>query len=497
MNRMLLVALREFRQIAATRSFWITLMLLPVALVLSQASTRLLRPPAGVAYTIVDETGRYAPAIQRRMAVDAERRSLAALATYADRWKIAAPGAVWAGGPRLFTDADVAAFEAAGGPKAAEAQVARLKPAQAPDFRPPAEPFIAIKPPPGVVTDEGPDRFGETLAPHLKADVATPAGKRQLALAVYIPAGYGETAAPARLWTNGRPNATLVDLVRQELTQALRAQAFAASGIDPAALARVQAVSAPVTLTTPPAGAGRERMVLRSALPLAMSYLLLMSLMISGAWMLQGLIEERSNKLIETVLACVSPDELLYGKLMGVMGVGLTMIVVWIGFALGAAFSVQGVVADFLRPALASVSSPWIVAALIYFFLAGYLAISMLFLAVGSVSESMRDAQGYLTPIILALTIPFVAIMSAVIQNPDGPLPRIMSWIPLYTPFAMMARLGGGVSPLEVLGSAILLAAFVAFELVMLGRIFRANLLSAGQPLKLKDLPRLLRASPV
>jgi ABC-type Na+ efflux pump permease subunit len=121
----------------------------------------------------------------------------------------------------------------------------------------------------------------------------------------------------------------------------------------------------------------------------------------------------------------------------------------------------------------------------------------MLFLAVGSVSESMRDAQGYLTPIILALTIPFVAIMSAVIQNPDGPLPRIMSWIPLYTPFAMMARLGGGVSPLEVLGSAILLAAFVAFELVMLGRIFRANLLSAGQPLKLKDLPRLLRASPV
>ena len=67
-------------------------------------------------------------------------------------------------------------------------------------------------------------------------------------------------------------------------------------------------------------------MLVRSILPLAAAYLLMMGLMLSGSWMLQGTVEERSNKLLETVLACVSPEELMYGKLLGTVGVGLSMI---------------------------------------------------------------------------------------------------------------------------------------------------------------------------
>jgi ABC-2 type transport system permease protein len=121
------------------------------------------------------------------------------------------------------------------------------------------------------------------------------------------------------------------------------------------------------------------------------------------------------------------------------------------------------------------------VAALVYYFLAGFLAISMMFLAVGSVSDSMRDAQAYLTPMILVLTIPFVAIASSILQNPDGPLPRIMSWIPIYAPFAMMARLGSGVSVVEVVGSGLLLAVFIVVELLLMSRLFRSSLLRSGQ----------------
>ena len=196
---------------------------------------------------------------------------------------------------------------------------------------------------------------------------------------------------------------------------------------------------------------------------------------------------------MEAVLACVTPNELLYGKLIGVVSIGMVMILTWIACAVGAAFAVQGVVADVLRPALTSLDSPWIVAALVYFFLAGYLCISMVFLAVGAMSENMRDAQGHLTPIILALMLPFVAVMRSVLQDPDGLLPRVLSWIPFYSPFAMMARLGGGVSPWEVLGSALLLAAFIVLELWLLSRIFRATLLSAGEPMKFKNLGRLVR----
>jgi ABC-type Na+ efflux pump permease subunit len=203
--------------------------------------------------------------------------------------------------------------------------------------------------------------------------------------------------------------------------------------------------------------------------------------MTSGSWMLQGLVEERSNKLLEAVLACVTPDDLLFGKLIGVLGVAFVMVGAWIAFALIAAFSVQGAVADFLRPALGAVSSPAVVAALVYYFLAGYLAISVIFLAVGAVSDSMRDAQAYLSPMIMLIVIPFVLIAQSVLLNPDGALPRIMSWIPIYAPFAMMARLGTGVPTWELIGSGVVLAAFIALELVLVARIFRSSLLQTGQ----------------
>lgn len=496
MNAKLLVALREFRQICATRSFWITLLLMPVAILISQVSVRLLQPPPGVAVVVVDQTGRYGAAIQQRFAFDRDQELLNALASYAAKWKIApkGPGAVWGDGPRLFTPADVAAFEAAGGLKAAQAELARLKPAGASGFSAPKPSVIPIPPPAGLVVDQGPDAFGASLTPRLKKDVPTPVGPRRIGLGVYIPADYGAPGVAARFFTDGTPRPMLIDAVRLELTAMARADALRASGVDPAALARIQAVRPPIVIKTPPEGDGRARTMLNSALPLALAYLLLLSLMMSGSWMLQGLIEERSNKLLEAVLACVTPDDLLFGKLIGVLGVGFTMIGAWIAFAVGAAFLAQGVVADFVRPALSSVSSPIAVVALVYYFVAGYVAISVLFLAVGAVSDSMRDAQAYLTPLILLITLPFVLIAQSVLLNPDGPLPRIMSWIPIYAPFAMMARLGTGVPTWELVGSGVVLAAFIALELVLISRLFRSSLLQSGQKGGLRALLRQARA---
>jgi ABC-2 type transport system permease protein len=77
-----------------------------------------------------------------------------------------------------------------------------------------------------------------------------------------------------------------------------------------------------------------------------------------------------------------------------------------------------------------------------------------------------------------------------VLQDPDGLLPRVLSWIPIYAPFAMMARLGSGVSPIEVVGSGAVLAAFIGLELVAVSRIFRSSLLQAGQSVGLKALLR-------
>ena len=387
-------------------------------------------------------------------------------------------------------------FIAEGGAAAAVARLQPHLPRGAPAFKPPPRLFIEVPPPRGVPTDGVPDAFGRALAAPLQGDVVTPEGKRPLALAVYIPKDFGQPGAVARMWTNGRLNTVLFNDIRGQLTAALQLQALQASGLAPEAAARIQTLSAPIQVSEPPPGASRGVISTKSIVPLALVYLLLMTAITTGSMMLQGVIEERSNKLLESVLACIRPGELMYGKLLGLGGVGLSIVAVWAGCAAAAAFSAQGIVSDLLRPSLTALDQPWIVAAMIFYFLSGYLVLSMIFLTIGSLSDSMQDAQAYLSPVILLTMLPVMFMMQAALRSPDSAFVHVLSWIPLYTPFAMLARLGTGVPAMEMLGTGGLLIAFIAIELVLLGRVFRASLLSAGQPASPAVFARLMFQSP-
>jgi ABC-2 type transport system permease protein len=122
---------------------------------------------------------------------------------------------------------------------------------------------------------------------------------------------------------------------------------------------------------------------------------------------------------------------------------------------------------------------------MVFYFFAGYLIISMLYLAIGALSNSLQDAQSYLMPVIFLITLPVVFMMVQIVQAPNGALPVVLSWIPIYTPFAMLARMTAGVSMVEVLATGAMLAVFVVVEMYLLGRVFQASLLRTGQPPKL------------
>jgi ABC-2 type transport system permease protein len=335
------------------------------------------------------------------------------------------------------------------------------------------------------------------MAGPLQRDVVTPDGKRQLALAVYIPKDFGAQGSAtqgvvARLWTNGRYDGGLGNAIRQQLTAELRLNMLQASGVPAEQAKRIETLAAPVQVIDPPAGTGRAQVTARSVAPLALVYLMLITAITTGSMMLQGLIEERSNKLLEAVLPCIRPESLMYGKLVGLGAVGLTIAAVWAGCAVGAALLAPGFVADILKPSLTAIGDPWIIVAMIFYFLSGYVVVAMLFLAIGSLSDSMQDAQSYLTPVIMLIMLPVVFIIQATVRTPDAALVHVLSWIPLYTPFAMLARLGGGVPLPEMLGTAVVLILFLGLELLLLGRLFRASLLSAGQPSRAEILARML-----
>lgn len=484
MKNILLVAAREYKQIASTRGFWVMLLVLPVVIGISQVAGRFFQPERNSAYVVVDQSGQYEQAIDHRLMLNYQRIELSAFSAYVQRWDLAAvkPDAVWAKGERWFSDAQIEQFVADGGIEAAAALVKPHRPKEAPvyDVDPPN--YIRAELPSGVDA-KAPEAFAQGLTDYLQDEIATPQGPRPLALAVFIPAEI-TPANPVRMWTNGAPNTTLVDNVRNEITRIQRSRALEASGLAPEAATAITNISTPIELSAPPQGAGREQVMIRSALPLALVYLLLVTVMTTGSMMLQGVIEERSNKLLESILAAIRPADLMYGKLVGLGAIGLTILGVWVGAAVGAALAVQGMVADIVKPSLSAIE-PWMFGAMLFYFLAGYLIISMLYLAIGALSNSLQDAQSYLMPVIMLIMLPVIFMMVSVIQQPNGVFPAIMSWIPLYTPFAMLARLGAGVSMVEVLGTGAMLAAFVVVEMILLGRLFQASLLRTGQPPKL------------
>ncbi|QIG78747.1 ABC transporter permease [Stakelama tenebrarum] len=486
-----LVAAREFRQIAATRSFWITLLILPVALAVGPLAQSLLGDSDTRQVMLIDGGSGATQAVRQRIDLDEAQRVLGSLSRYVERHELehVNPNAPWAQHDRWYTDAEAARFAADGGAEAVAKRLAAAAPEGTPEYEAP-EPDYEIVDTPADIAGAAPDRLDALVQPHL--DPPEDSDIRKLDYIVYVPERV-TPQTPVRIWSNGRVSTSFVQTVQTVLTGTMRAQYLRDAGLAPEQSAAANAMAPAIRIDTPPPGGGREKVLIQSILPLLSAYILLMSLLLSGSWMLQGTVEERSNKLIETVLACISPDELMYGKLFGTVAVGLVMVLFWVACAAAAAFASHGMIADFLRPAMAPLASPGTALTMLYFFLAGYVMVSMIFLAIGAMSDSFRDAQSYLTPVILVIAMPFAFIAQAVMSQTGGLAVQVMTWVPIYTPFTMLARLGTGVPLWEVLGAGAVLAIFVVVEFIFLGRVFRHSLLAAGEKTSLKRIGQLMR----
>lgn len=491
-QHILLVAAREFRQIATTRSFWLTLLILPAALAIVPLTKRFTGRSNVETVMLIDQSGGgVAASIRHQIETNEQRFVLIDLARYVKRHDLqrAAPNAVWTRDAPWFGDADIDAFVAAGGLKAAIASIAKVAPEEAKKFEAPERDYKIVPTPPRVATAPA-ATIDKQLEPLLRP--ADKSGRKPIDYVVLIPSDFGSSPV-VRLWANGQPRSAFVTELQGVLTGELRTRFLQTNGVATGTATAASIIAPAISVTTPPEGSGRERVIIRSILPLASAYILMMSLLLSGSWMLQGAIEERSNKLIETVLACITPNELMYGKLIGTVGIGLAMVVTWVICGLFAAYATQGEIADLIKPALEPVSSVGSIATIIFFFVAGYLMVSMIFLVIGVMSESMRDAQGYLTPVIMVILLPFTLLLQSILAGKGGVLVDVMTWIPLYTPFAVLGRLGSGIPTWQVIGSGAVLVAFIVGEVILLGRVFRANLLAAGARPSLKAIMGMMR----
>ncbi|OHB59603.1 MAG: hypothetical protein A2167_05075 [Planctomycetes bacterium RBG_13_46_10] len=226
-------------------------------------------------------------------------------------------------------------------------------------------------------------------------------------------------------------------------------------------------------------------------MPFFFMFMMFMGIFGMGQHMLTSVIEEKNSRVIEVLLSAVSTFELMAGKILGLAGISLTVIGLWSAASIGTAYYGAAywwkINLDLPKELL-----PYFV---IYFIL-GFLLFSSILAGIGSICNTLKEAQSLMMPISFLFILPMVAWFNLV-QNPDGLLARVLSFIPPLTPLIMTLRLAATPAPsfLEVLASIILLAVSVPVVLWVAAKIFRTGILMYGKRPGLREVLRWLKSA--
>ena len=231
--------------------------------------------------------------------------------------------------------------------------------------------------------------------------------------------------------------------------------------------------------------------------PIGFVYFLWIAIFSIANLLLTNTIEEKSNRIIEVLLSSVSPGQLMRGKIWGIAFTGLTIVGTWVGFALLAAWLAPTLLGDgggflsMLLPALGNTS--YLISFLLYF-LGGYMLYAAVLVAIGSVCNTLKEAQNLMQPVVMVLMVPLIS-MVFVTQEPNGIVAKVLSFIPLFTPFTMMNRAGGPPETWEYVVTGLLLVLTIWFAFKAAGKVFRVGVLMTGNPPKVKEILGWLRQS--
>ena len=222
---------------------------------------------------------------------------------------------------------------------------------------------------------------------------------------------------------------------------------------------------------------------------IAFALLIVVSILGASGYLLQGLNEEKENRIMEVLLSSVTPEKLMLGKLAGLGLAGLAQMGVWAGAGVAVFFALRIGPVDL--PGLSLPPAPLILVALLYFVLS-HAFIGALMAGLGAVTTSQREA-GQIT---FVFVLPIVAPMwffSLLLENPNGIAGQILSLIPFTAPLTGLIRLSvNAMSPVDIAASLGVLAIAVGLAVLMATRLFRAYLLMYGQRPKLKQIARTL-----
>nr|WP_070960650.1 ABC transporter permease [Hyphomonas sp. Mor2] len=454
-----LVARRDYLGYVSAWGFWLGLLFTPIILgifILAPTFAQNAQPTRY--YTIIEQGTDFTEAMRAEM-VSAEARTArilldpVAFAENTESEKLIAFDAALENGQSVPE-----AFEAAGGYPAAL----------------PRADFIEVAPP---------VRTGVELAPYLLGEVLidTDEGPQPLFAALLV----NEDTQEIEYWSENLQARTLISAARQAEQELQLDRALAEVNVSREVLNAARAARRDVkqqrVRTGEDADEGSEVTQADQA-PFVVSIMMAFSLwfLIFSVinYLLMGTIEERSNKIFDSLLTSVKLPHLLAGKLIAVLLLALTLMAFWgFGSTLVTWFmrdSIPEDVGSFLGSMITAAANPALFVPAIISFVLGYLMYGSMFLALGSLCDTIQEAQTLMTPLFVTLMAP-LAMLAFAVQDAESALIEIMAWVPFFTPFLLILRMPTEPPIWEVLAQLGMMALTTYIILQLATRVYRAG----------------------
>ena len=423
LENVVVLAKREYLQRVKTKAFWITTLILPlfVAAVSIVPSLLISKSKTNQKIVVVDETGKVGAGLMAKMN-----------------------------------------SQGASKPKAEEELGKRRGEDQMATFEATAEPVAA-------------DRTAQ------QADLDRRVMGKEIDAWIWISPGVFQDK-PVEYHARSVSNVFTQEVLRDDLSSAVRQVRFREAGLDPA---RVDELSRSVKLEPQKVsarGSRAEGSLGAAALAIGLFLILYISILVWGQQVMQGVLEEKGSRVIEVLISCVTPFELMLGKLIGICLLGLTQLSIWLGTML--VLTAPGLVASmaFLPKGVSLPTlAPVMLINFVLLFILGFLAYATLYAAIGASFNNVQEAQQASSIAMVFVIIP-VMVMWPVVNDPNSTMATVLSLIPMFTPLLMPLRIAIDMPPAWQIALAYTLTiGFVLGMVWICARIYRVGILMYGK----------------
>ncbi|MEH6306413.1 ABC transporter permease [Olivibacter sp. CPCC 100613] len=327
------------------------------------------------------------------------------------------------------------------------------------------------------------------------------------------------------LYDTEKKGIATINTIETKLNDILKAKALADAGIDVTILNTIKPAVSIKSKELTIDGEKDSHVGTAIGISFGLSILIYISLFLYGNQVMRGIIEEKSNRIIEVVISSVKPFQLMMGKIIGVGLVGVTQFILWIILSAGFMTATSAIMinsnpeihnsfddkkipgaevtkqnnqeqqsrVDTIIQEVKAIDYPYVLGCFLIYFIGGYLLYSALFAMVGSAVDSETETQQFMLPIIMPLLFTYMLSFSVLINNPHGSLAFWLSMIPFTSPIGMLVRIPFGVPIWQLLLSITLLIIGFLLTTYVAARIYRIGILMYGKKASYKELFKWFR----